>query len=469
MFMGTLRYMAPEQVRGRTDRRSDIFSVAAVSYELLTGRPPFSGSDPLQVLEQLRTATPPRLTELDPSLPSLLADVIERALQKDPADRFADLGEMSGQLELLRQEPASDETPMARPSSLLGPPDAAIAAASPTSATDRPPAVGHPPVISPTADASESPRQWSEHALAPETARGQVSGVPRIAIATGVALVALVVVALYVWLPAGSRAPVGDRSTAVAPPTGAMKPETASAPPSPTPTTDETARSAPETPREPDGVNPPARPEPRSSSARASSTAKPSAAATSSSTADGAGGPRREAGTTAGLGGSAGARADAEQARSGMTAARQAAERVAAGFYARNRFLSAQTKDRAGMAALGRSDYIAASTLFTEARSEYQAAAVEAPREEENQRKLAALRASLDEAHAAVAARRQEALVAQADQLARELFDRAQARQVEGDGLASRKDLAAAARAYQEAAAHYDEATARARTARPTR
>jgi serine/threonine-protein kinase len=468
MFMGTLRYMAPEQVRGRTDRRSDIFSVAAVSYELLTGRPPFSGSDPLQVLEQLRTATPPRLTELDPSLPSLLADVIERALQKDPADRFADLGEMSGQLELLGQEPASDETPMARPSSLLGPP-AAIAATPPTSATDRPPAVGHPPVISPAADASEPPRQWLEHALAPETARGQVSGVPRIAIATGVALVALVVVALYVWLPAGSRAPVGDRSVAVAPPTGAMKPETASAPPSPTPKTDETAHSAPETPREPDGVNPPARPEPRSSSARASSTAKPSAAATSSSTADGAGGPRREAGTTAGLGRSAGARADAEQARSGMTAARQAAERVAAGFYARNRFLSAQTKDRAGMAALGRSDYIAASTLFTEARSEYQAAAVEAPREEENQRKLAALRASLDEAHAAVAARRQEALAAQADQLARELFDRAQARQVEGDGLASRKDLAAAARAYQEAAAHYGEATARARAARPTR
>ncbi len=43
MFMGTLRYMAPEQVRGQADRRSDIFSVAAVSYELLSGRPPFAG------------------------------------------------------------------------------------------------------------------------------------------------------------------------------------------------------------------------------------------------------------------------------------------------------------------------------------------------------------------------------------------------------------------------------------------
>jgi len=47
MFMGTLRYMAPEQVRGHADTRSDMFSVGAVAYELFTGRPPFSGTDPL--------------------------------------------------------------------------------------------------------------------------------------------------------------------------------------------------------------------------------------------------------------------------------------------------------------------------------------------------------------------------------------------------------------------------------------
>ena len=129
MFMGTLRYMAPEQVRGQADRRSDIFSVAAVSYELLSGRPPFSGDDPLQILEQLRTATPPRLSELDPSLPSELSDVIERALQKEPGDRFADLGQMGRQLELVERElpedgggvRLGDDKPIARPSSLLGP------------------------------------------------------------------------------------------------------------------------------------------------------------------------------------------------------------------------------------------------------------------------------------------------------------------------------------------------------------
>jgi serine/threonine protein kinase len=94
MIMGTIRYMAPEQVRGQADRRSDIFSVSAVSYELFSGRPPFSGDDPLQILEQLRTTTPPRLTELDPNLPSELADVIARGIQREPGERFADLGQM---------------------------------------------------------------------------------------------------------------------------------------------------------------------------------------------------------------------------------------------------------------------------------------------------------------------------------------------------------------------------------------
>ena len=453
-FMGTLRYMAPEQVRGQADQRSDIFSVAAVSYELFTGRPPFSGSDPLQILEQLRTGTPARLTELDPSLPSALADVIERALQKDPADRFADLGQMSRQLELLRRELAGDEIPRARPSSLLGPPAQAIAA-SPTSAVDRTPMIHDPPVTSAMAQAFESDRRSSEDASPPETGRVQIPAIPRVAIGTAATLVVLVIAALYTWLPTAPPAPVVDKSGAVTPTTGAVRTEAASESSSPAPKSDEPGRSLAETPRE---------------AVSASSTARPSAAAVSPGTTDGASGSQREPAKTAAVGvGSAGARHDAEQARSRMTVARQAAERVAAGFYARNRFQSAQIKERQGMSALDKSDYAAAGASFAEAQSEYQAAAAEAPSEEENQRKLAALSAALDQAHAAVAGRRQQALAAQADQLARESFDRAQARQVEGDGLASRKDLAAAARAYEEAAARYGEATERARAARPAR
>ena len=58
LIMGTLRYISPEQVRGRADHRSDIFSVGAVFYEFLSLRPPFTGEDPMQLLEQLRTEDP---------------------------------------------------------------------------------------------------------------------------------------------------------------------------------------------------------------------------------------------------------------------------------------------------------------------------------------------------------------------------------------------------------------------------
>jgi Protein kinase domain len=98
LVVGTLRYISPEQVRGRADHRSDIFSVGAVFYELLTLRPPFEGPDPMQILEQLRSEEPPTPSAVDPTIPRDLSAIIDRALRKDPAQRFADLSEMRGQL-----------------------------------------------------------------------------------------------------------------------------------------------------------------------------------------------------------------------------------------------------------------------------------------------------------------------------------------------------------------------------------
>ena len=470
MFLGTLRYMAPEQVRGQADRRSDIFSVAAVSYELLSGRPPFPGDDPLQILEQLRTTTPARLTELDPSLPSALADVIERALQKDPADRVADLGQMGQQIEVLRRELAAgavaDVKPLAQPSPLPDPPSA-TAATTPRA-----------PATNPQGSARLSRKPEDEPAY--EAGRERVGRVPRIAIGTGAVLAALIAVALYLWWPGAPRAsrvdgpvPAGSSSGSPAPavnPTGkpevtpAVAPEVKTAAPEP-------KGAAPEVKTEVTaGSN---RVAPMRDTDRARQISRPSASMAPSPTTvkpDPTSAPPRERdGAQSVAAAPSGARDEAEQARQRMTAARQAAERVAAGFYARKRFGSAQGKERDGLAALGKADYAAAAALFAAAQAEYQAAAVEAPREEENERQLAGLRTSLDQAHAAAAARRQQALAAGADQLARDHFDQAQARQVEADGLASRKDLVAAARAYQDAAARYEDAAARARAARPAR
>ena len=462
MFLGTLRYMAPEQVRGQADRRSDIFSVAAVSYELLSGRPPFPGDDPLQILEQLRTATPPRLTELDPSLPSELADVVERALQKEPRDRFADLGQMARQLEPLQRALAAEAEGVgaveARP----------VTRTTPVTDLSRPAASTTPPA---SATAREgSARRWPPPSAdeAWDPSRARVRRVPPVALATGVALAAVVGLALFWWLPGPPRGsvaddrgavtdkpgPVVDKPAAAASPTGLVKTEAAAAQPD---------RSAPV-----GGEPAPAEkmmPSPPTASVPVAPTPAPSPIQTDRASASPRGRDRAQAVAVA----PSGPREEAEHARSRMTAARQAAERVAAAFYARNRFASAQSKERDGMAALGKSDYAAAAGLFAAAQADYQAATAEAPGQEDNERQLARLRTSLDQAHAAVAARRQQALAAGADQLAKDLFDQAQARQVEGDGLAGRKDLAAAARAYQDAAERYGEAVNRARGARPVR
>ena len=104
LIMGSLRYISPEQVSGRVDQRSDIYSVGAVFYELLTMRPPFAGEDPLHLLAQLRTDEPPAPDQLDPTIPPALAAVVVRAMRKDPAERFPDLARMRSQLEEVQRD-----------------------------------------------------------------------------------------------------------------------------------------------------------------------------------------------------------------------------------------------------------------------------------------------------------------------------------------------------------------------------
>ncbi|HSE95232.1 MAG TPA: serine/threonine-protein kinase [Methylomirabilota bacterium] len=108
LILGSFRHLAPEQARGQADHRSDVFAVGALLYELLTFRPAFEGDDPLDVLEQVRAATPPSVREIDPTVPGDLAGIVERALAKDPADRFPDLAEMRAALEFVRRRFVDD-------------------------------------------------------------------------------------------------------------------------------------------------------------------------------------------------------------------------------------------------------------------------------------------------------------------------------------------------------------------------
>ncbi|MGD8321534.1 MAG: protein kinase [Gemmatimonadota bacterium] len=88
--LGTLAYMAPEQVSGEptVDARADVYSLGAMGYELLSGRLPFQGDSPRAVLAAQLTQTPEPIGKLRPDVPPPLADAIMRCLEKDPSDRW---------------------------------------------------------------------------------------------------------------------------------------------------------------------------------------------------------------------------------------------------------------------------------------------------------------------------------------------------------------------------------------------
>ena len=114
LLMGTLRYMSPEQARGKVDQRSDMFSAAAVFYELVAYRPPLSFDDPMAVLAELHSTASPSRFRPDPAIPEDLGAVIERALRTDPGERFRDMGEMREALNAVRTRLAQEATGLRR-------------------------------------------------------------------------------------------------------------------------------------------------------------------------------------------------------------------------------------------------------------------------------------------------------------------------------------------------------------------
>ena len=89
MIVGTIAYMSPEQAAGQpVDARSDIFSFGVVLYELLAGRRPFEGATDLERLQALISRPAPPLAESSLDLPADLRNVVEKALEKDPAERY---------------------------------------------------------------------------------------------------------------------------------------------------------------------------------------------------------------------------------------------------------------------------------------------------------------------------------------------------------------------------------------------
>jgi serine/threonine-protein kinase len=98
--MGTPDYMAPEQVKGRRgDNRTDIYSLGAILYEMVTGAVPFDGPNPFIVMNSRVSGDPVAPRRLNPSIPPELEEIILHAMERNPYFRFSSAREMKTELE----------------------------------------------------------------------------------------------------------------------------------------------------------------------------------------------------------------------------------------------------------------------------------------------------------------------------------------------------------------------------------
>lgn len=109
MTFGDPHYMAPEQARGEVvDRRADIYSLGAIAFEMLTGRPPYRGAGTFDILSKVMDAEVPRVLDLRPDCPEWLESVVRVALAKAPSDRFPTVSQL---LEALQRKQVLERQP----------------------------------------------------------------------------------------------------------------------------------------------------------------------------------------------------------------------------------------------------------------------------------------------------------------------------------------------------------------------
>jgi eukaryotic-like serine/threonine-protein kinase len=114
--VGTAAYLAPEQARGEpAGPASDMYALGVVSYQLLVGRLPYEAASLTDLARQQESGRPPLLHELDPEIPVGLSLAVERALTRDPADRYPDAHEMEQALAEGLRGRAPEPTAATRP------------------------------------------------------------------------------------------------------------------------------------------------------------------------------------------------------------------------------------------------------------------------------------------------------------------------------------------------------------------
>lgn len=166
VILGTAAYLSPEQVRdGSAGPRSDVYSAGIMTFELLTGRTPFTGDSALSLAYQrLDTDVPPPGGVID-GVPAQFDDFVRRATARDPAYRYADAIEMRADLDAIADELALPDFSVPAPRNSAQHRSAAL---QHSRTSQRPPAAQQPnapepvPVRQPTRQMTRGPQDWPE-------------------------------------------------------------------------------------------------------------------------------------------------------------------------------------------------------------------------------------------------------------------------------------------------------------------
>ena len=109
IVMGTVGYMSPEQARGvGADRRTDVWSLGVLIYEMVSSRTPFEGATPTDIVISIVEKEQPPISQHVPSVPQELERIVKKSLRKDPEERYQSVKEMAIDLRSLRRELALD-------------------------------------------------------------------------------------------------------------------------------------------------------------------------------------------------------------------------------------------------------------------------------------------------------------------------------------------------------------------------
>ncbi len=231
LLIGTLRYVAPEQIRGEeVDRRTDVYALGVVLYQMLTGRVPFDGPTDFLILKAQLEDPPPPPSAAAPDVPAWLDRIVLKALAKAPADRFQTVEDLRIHLAGQGSLPLSQEETRDLPTVVLPPRSTAAA-----------------PLTSPETIETDRPRLPAVPPL-PGTSYRPIRGTGKHGVLTAVLVTVVAAVALLLWLKPGPEPAAAPPVPAASRPTPVQAETTVAANPAPQPAAPMVSASPPPLP-----------------------------------------------------------------------------------------------------------------------------------------------------------------------------------------------------------------------------